>query len=320
MKKTFSKYSVVTFLVTISTCVTFVSAQEFEPYSDFEPYSGSSGFEQYTPEPYSSFEPYTVEPLNEFEPYTGSFEPYTNDFESYAGSFEPYINSFEPYGSQFDPYGQASTYSPSCDCYTSRNTSSVTPIKWKSGTMAYPSQGGYSSGGYGGGNYGGYGAMGGGYGIQPMSIGSPRYAASPTSYSNSTYSNTSITNTEVTNIDNSIRNSFNNYDSNNITIASVPYIAPHVPVYAPVQTYPTYVAPQPTYSYTASNYVALSQIPYTGLDFPLELPLKFSPLVALTLSLTSVSMLGFVFPSRLRSVGKPINEFARDMYRACTLY
>lgn len=188
-----------------------------------------------------------------------------------------------------------------------------------------PSMGAYASGGsYGasyGGGYGGgyapsYGGYGGGFygGTAPMSVaGYPAYPSLP----QPTVS--SFANTSVTNVDNSIRNSFNNYNSGNVVIASLPRHLPtaahnlpytpytqsqsvqqpyHVPLYAP----PTHTTPTP--------YVSLTQIPYTGFDVPTPL----IPLAAVTLSLSGLTFAGLRLGRSQRSLS-PMRELATDVYR-----
>ncbi len=144
--------------------------------------------------------------------------------------------------------------------------------------------------------YGSYssGSSGGGYSY-PTSVGRPSIVGSGaysypvtigSGYSTASYPRGSATPTSISNIDNSvtitdnsINDSFNNYNSNNIgtniqspgavaagtSVSVTPLTTPThyagytYPTYNPTYTYPTYTQPAP--------YVALSQIPYTGFDY-----------------------------------------------------
>ena len=139
--------------------------------------------------------------------------------DDYAYTYEPsndYAYTYEPSNDY------AYTYEPSYDNY------------------AYTYEPTYSYGGgydFGGGSYGGGSNYGMGYSTWVPSYSQPpRTTGGSSSYYSNTVTNTNITNndndTHITNIDNSIRDSFNNYNSGNTSIVVA---TPQVPV---VQTYP----------------------------------------------------------------------------------
>ncbi len=152
--------------------------------------------------------------------YTSNETPWTTDY--YTSNETPWITDY--YTSNSSPW--------TTDYYTSNGTGCT------SCGGGYSTGGGYSSGGT-------QQRSGGSYQLtatpwSPVTVSSPRYPTTP-SYSgggsSSSYSssNTSVTNTSITNIDNSIRDSFNNYNSNNVVVAEVKPATPQYPV--------VYVAP-----------------------------------------------------------------------------
>lgn len=200
---------------------------EFETgwYDTFESYDAGwdtgwyDSYESYTPDTgwYDTYESYGAE--------TGWYDTY----ESYSPETGWY-DTYESYSPETGWYDTYESYSPewdsACGCYDYGYDYDVTDEYY------YDSYGssGYSSGSKGF-SFPSFSSSGFSY-AKPMTFGSPSYPVytPPAKATGGNSSVSNVTNTTITNVDNSINDSFNNYQSGNVYVAPLSYATPQYPV------------------------------------------------------------------------------------------